>query len=49
LLTLRPTTKLVDHPLPAVRECLFNMLAASALGPTQPPIKWVPGALSLGV
>jgi len=25
----RPTTKLEDHPLSAVRECLFNIFAAN--------------------
>jgi len=25
----RPTPKLVDHPLSAVRNCLFNILAAT--------------------
>jgi hypothetical protein len=28
LLTLRPTLKLEDHPLSAVRDCLFNIFAA---------------------
>jgi hypothetical protein len=28
LLTLRPTPKLEDHPLPFVRGCLFNIFAA---------------------
>jgi hypothetical protein len=28
---------------------LFNTVSTMALGPTQPPIQWVPGALSLGV
>jgi len=26
LLTLRPTQKLEDYPMPAIRDCLFNML-----------------------
>ena len=28
LLVSRPTPKLEDHPLPAVRDCLFNIFAA---------------------
>ena len=28
MLALRPTPKLKDHPLSAVRECLFNIFAA---------------------
>jgi hypothetical protein len=27
----------------------FSISSIPALGPTQPPIQWVPGALSLGV
>jgi hypothetical protein len=27
----------------------FTTVSRPALGPTQPPIKWVPGALSVGV
>jgi hypothetical protein len=29
LLAQRPTTKLEDHPLSAVRDCLFNIFAAT--------------------
>jgi hypothetical protein len=28
---------------------LFTTMSRKALGPTQPPIQWLPGALSLGV
>jgi hypothetical protein len=28
---------------------LFITASRTALGPTQPPIQWIPGALSLGV
>jgi hypothetical protein len=28
---------------------LFDTASRNALGPTQPPIQWIPGALSLGV
>jgi hypothetical protein len=28
---------------------LFTSASITALGPTQPPIQWVPGALSLGI
>jgi len=28
---------------------LFTTASTPALGPTQPPIQWVPGALSLGL
>jgi hypothetical protein len=28
---------------------LFDSASRTALGPTQPPIQWVPGALSMGV
>jgi hypothetical protein len=28
---------------------LFTTMSRMALGPTQPPIQWIPGAFSLGV
>jgi len=32
-----------------LRIFLFNTTSRTAHGPTQPPIQWIPGALSLGV
>jgi hypothetical protein len=32
-----------------LRIFLFTIMSRMAAGPTQPPIQWVPGALSLGV
>jgi hypothetical protein len=32
-----------------VKDFLFSTSSKPVMGPTQPPIKWVPGALSLGV
>jgi hypothetical protein len=35
--------------LPGVGIFLFTTMSRPALAPTQPPIQWVPGSLSLGV
>jgi hypothetical protein len=29
--------------------CLFTTVSRTTLGPTQPPIQWIPGAVSLGI
>jgi hypothetical protein len=31
------------------KDFLFSITSTPAVGPTQPPIQWVPGVLSLGV
>jgi hypothetical protein len=41
LLAPRPTTKLEDHPLSAVRDCLFNIFAAT-LRIWRPPLNPLP-------
>jgi hypothetical protein len=40
---------MVRSPAVGVGILLFNTASRTALGPTQPPIQWVPGAHSLGV
>jgi hypothetical protein len=42
LLAPRPTPKLEDHPLSAVRDCLFNIFAATLhiWGPFPPSAPW---------
>jgi hypothetical protein len=57
-LNLKPTFKVMLHayfPLKGrgsspgtVKNSHFSMLSRPALGSTQPPIQWVPGALSRG-
>jgi hypothetical protein len=37
-----------DAPSGRVKNFLFSALSSSVLGPTQPPIQWVPGAFSGG-
>jgi len=37
LLTTRPTPKLKYHPLPAVRDCLFNIYTATHILEVVPP------------
>jgi hypothetical protein len=32
-----------------VKNCRFSISLRPALGPTQPPIQWVPGPVSFGV
>jgi len=39
LLAPRPTPKLEDHPLSAVRDCLFNLFAATLLIGGRPSIR----------
>jgi hypothetical protein len=44
------TFKLLDvelHNCTCVSSLLFTTVSGTVLGPTQPPIQWVPGALSL--
>jgi hypothetical protein len=37
------------HLITGLGIFLFTTMSGPALGPTQPPIQWVPGALCLGV
>jgi hypothetical protein len=39
----------VSRPDTGWHFLLYTTASKPALGPTQPPIQWVPGALSLGV
>jgi hypothetical protein len=42
--------RMIGVRIPAgLRICFFDTASSQALGPTQPPIQWVPRALSLGV
>jgi hypothetical protein len=46
----RATGSTAEVRFPGGQEIfLFFMSSRPALGPTQPPIQWVPGALSAGV
>jgi hypothetical protein len=33
----------------SIKNFLFSMSSRPALGPTQPPVQWIPGAVSSGV